>query len=48
MYISKKQLQEIMSILNLIHYKNWQEEPLYFHVFAVWLMLMYAISIRII
>lgn len=48
MYISKNQLQEIMSHPNRIHYRNLQEEPLYFHVFAVWLTLMYAISIRII
>ena len=48
MYISKNQLQEIMSHPKPIHYRNLQEEPLYFHVFAVWLTLMYAISIRII
>lgn len=32
MYISKNQLQEIMSHPNRIHYRNLQEEPLYFHV----------------
>lgn len=48
MYISKKQLQEIMSSPKLDPLQELARRTFIFSCFAVWLMLMYAISILII